>query len=137
MGPLPVTLTGKQYIILAVDFFTKYTKAIAVEEADVQTVVKFIYSNIICRHGVPNEITSDHETEFLNELVREHTISSISVQQHITHKEMDRQNVQIRQSRTFCPKSAKPTILGITILTARFLRFGLSSRNQQNLAHLS
>ena len=30
IGPLPVTLTGKRYIILAVDFFTKYTEAIAV-----------------------------------------------------------------------------------------------------------
>ena len=59
MGPLPVTLTGKRYIILAVDFFTKYTEAVAVEEADAQTVVKFIHSDIICRHGVPKEITSD------------------------------------------------------------------------------
>ena len=71
MGPLPVTLTGKRYIILAVDFFTKYTEAVAVEEADAQTVVKFIHSDIICRHGVPKEITSDRGTEFLNELVRE------------------------------------------------------------------
>src|SRR5207249_8618498 len=70
IGPLPVSLTGKRYIILAVDFFTKYTEAITTEEADAQTVVKFLYSNIICRHGVPKEITSDRGTEFLNDLVR-------------------------------------------------------------------
>ena len=71
MGPLPVTLGGKRYIILAVDFFTKYTEAVAVEDADAQTVVKFIHTDIICRHGVPKEITSDRGTEFLNELVQE------------------------------------------------------------------
>jgi hypothetical protein len=71
MGPLPVTLSGKRYIILAVDFFTKYTEAVAVEDADAQTVVKFIHTDIICRHGVPKEITSDRGTEFLNELVQE------------------------------------------------------------------
>jgi transposase InsO family protein len=71
MGPLPVTLTGKRYIILAVDFFTKYVEGIAVEDADAQTVVKFLHSDIICRHGVPKEITSDRGTEFLNDLVRE------------------------------------------------------------------
>jgi transposase InsO family protein len=71
MGPLPVTTTSKRYIILAVDFFTKYTEGVAVEEADAQTVVKFLHSDIICRHGVPKEITSDRGTEFLNKLVEE------------------------------------------------------------------
>jgi Integrase zinc binding domain/Integrase core domain len=71
MGPLPVSLTGKRYIILVVDFFTKYTEAVATEEADAQTVVKFLYTDVICRHGVPKEITSDRGTEFLNDLVRE------------------------------------------------------------------
>jgi integrase-like protein len=71
MGPLPRTLTGKRYIILAVDFFTKWVEAEAVEEADAQTVVKFLHSRIICQHGVPQEITSDRGTEFLNDLVKE------------------------------------------------------------------
>src|SRR3954469_10294368 len=71
MRSLPVSLTGKRYIILVVDFFTKYTEAIATEEANAQTVVKFLYTDVIYRHGVPKEITSDRGTEFLNNLVRE------------------------------------------------------------------
>ena len=71
MGPMPITQTGKRYIILAVDFFTKYVEAIAVEDADAQNVAKFIHTDIICRHGVPKEITSDRGTEFLNDLVQE------------------------------------------------------------------
>ena len=69
MGPLPRTITGKRYIVLAIDFFTKWIEAEALEEADAQTIVKFIHSKIICQHGVPKEITSDRGTEFLNELV--------------------------------------------------------------------
>src|SRR5437588_6123438 len=42
-----------------------------VEDADAQTIIKFIYSDIICRHGVPKQIMSDRGTEFLNELVEE------------------------------------------------------------------
>ena len=53
------------------DFFTKWIEGIAVEDADVQTITKFIYSDIICRHGVPKQIMSDQGTEFLNELVEE------------------------------------------------------------------
>ena len=71
MGPLPQTLTGKRYIILAIDFFTKWPEAVAVEEADAQAVVKFLHQDIICRHGVPSQITSDRGTEFLNDLVTE------------------------------------------------------------------
>jgi hypothetical protein len=71
MGPLPRTLTGKRYIVLAIDFFTKWIEAEAIEEADAQTVVKFIHSKIVCQHGVPEQITSDRGTEFLNELVQE------------------------------------------------------------------
>src|SRR6201985_523304 len=71
MGPLPRTITGKRYIVLAMDFFTKWPEAEAVEEADAQTIVKFLHTNIITRHGVPKEITSDRGTEFLNTLVTE------------------------------------------------------------------
>jgi transposase InsO family protein len=71
MGPLSVTTTNKRYIILAVDFFTKYTKAVTVEEANAQAVAKFLHSDIICRHGVPKEITSDRGIEFLNKLMEE------------------------------------------------------------------
>jgi hypothetical protein len=71
MGPLPVTATGKRYIILAIDFFTKYMEGVAVEEADAQTVAQFLHSDIIARHGVPKEVTSDRGTEFLNQLVKE------------------------------------------------------------------
>jgi transposase InsO family protein len=81
MGPLPVTDTGKRYIILSVDFFTKYLEGVAVEEADAQTVAQFIYQDIICRHGVPQQVTSDRGTEFNNELVQE--LSRTYRMQHI------------------------------------------------------
>src|SRR5205807_1815332 len=80
MGPLPVTRNGKRYIILAVDFFTKYLEGIAVDEVDAQTVAQFIHSDIICRHGVPKELTSDRGTEFVNNLIEE-----LSRTYHIKH----------------------------------------------------
>src|SRR3954453_6060432 len=66
MSSLPITKSGKRYIILAMDFFTKYTEVITTEEADAQTVIKFLHSDIICRHEVSKEIISDRGTEFLN-----------------------------------------------------------------------
>ena len=71
MGLLPRIITGKRYIVLTIDFFTKWVEAESLEEADAQTIVKFIHSKVVCQHGVPKEITSDRGTEFLNKLVQE------------------------------------------------------------------
>ena len=70
MGPLPVTLSDKRYIVVAVDHFTKWIEARALEEADAQSIASFIYDDIICRHGVPKIISSDRGSEFINEFIQ-------------------------------------------------------------------
>ncbi len=44
-------------------------EARALEEADAQSIAVFIHDDIICRHGVPEKLTSDRGTEFVNELI--------------------------------------------------------------------
>jgi transposase InsO family protein len=70
MGPLNITPNGKRYIVLAIDHFTKYIEARALEDADAQSIAIFIHDDIICRHGVPKILTSDRGTEFVNELIQ-------------------------------------------------------------------
>src|SRR6201985_2290212 len=70
VGPLPRTLRGNRYIVVAVDYLTKYLEARALLLADALSIVPFIYEDIICRHGIPLELISDRGTEFVNELVR-------------------------------------------------------------------
>ena len=71
MGPLPRTMTGKRYIVLAIDWLTKWPEAQAIETADAQTIAVFIHERIICQHGPPQQITSDRGTEFCNDLITE------------------------------------------------------------------
>jgi Integrase zinc binding domain/Integrase core domain len=81
MGPLPRTPTGHRYIIVAIDHFTKWVEATATETADAQTITKFLYEDIICRHGIPTLLTSDRGTEFINELVT--SLTSVYKIRHI------------------------------------------------------
>ena len=69
MGPLPRTLTGKRYIVVAIDHFTKWPEAQALEEADASSIAQFLYEDVICRHGVPVKMTTDRGSEFVNDLI--------------------------------------------------------------------
>jgi len=66
IGPLP---RGKRYVIVATDLFTKWVEARSLTEADAQSIAAFLHEEIICRHGIPEKITSDQGTEFVNEMI--------------------------------------------------------------------
>jgi hypothetical protein len=62
--PLPITSNGNRYIIITMNYFTKWP--IAIPNIKAETVAKFIYEQIICRHGILQEILSDQGTSFIN-----------------------------------------------------------------------
>ena len=68
MGPFPPSF-GNMYILLAVDYVSKWVEAVACSRNDANTVVSFLQKNILSRFGTPRTIISDGEailqTEFL------------------------------------------------------------------------
>ncbi|GBC28728.2 retrovirus-related Pol polyprotein from transposon 412 [Rhizophagus irregularis DAOM 181602=DAOM 197198] len=70
IGPLPRTEEGNKYIVVAIDFFTKWPEAKAIKEANAKEISKFIYEEIICRHGCPKKILTDNGSEFNNQLTK-------------------------------------------------------------------
>ena len=73
VGPLPESKNGNRYIVVAVDYFTKWSEARALKEATAKEVSRFIYEDIICRHGCPKRILSDRGTHFNNQLIKDLT----------------------------------------------------------------
>ena len=55
------------------DYFTKWPEARAIKEATADEVAKFIYEDIICRHGCPYKILSDRGSHFNNQIIKELT----------------------------------------------------------------
>ncbi|CAG8617896.1 1501_t:CDS:1 [Paraglomus brasilianum] len=70
VGPLPRTQNGNEYLVVAVDYLTKWPEARALPNKQADTVASFIVDDIICRHGVPKELTTDQGTEYKNQLLR-------------------------------------------------------------------
>ena len=69
VGPLSITPTGNRYIVVATEYLTKWSEARAIQDTKATTIAKFIYEEIICRHGCPKVLLSDQGTPFCNELV--------------------------------------------------------------------
>eukprot|EP00253_Pinus_taeda_P032452 PITA_32452 len=64
---------GHAYIILVVDYFTKWAEAMPTFSANGKTVAIFIFNHIIARFSVPQAIITDHGSHFRNIMMTELT----------------------------------------------------------------
>jgi len=69
-GPLELTENGNRYIIIATCLLSKYVEMRALPKADAYNVGKFIYEDIICRHGAVRYLCSDRGTVFLSDVIQ-------------------------------------------------------------------
>ena len=65
MGPFPNSFEN-QYILVAVDYVSKWVEAIPSRTNDNKVVIKFLKENIFSRFGTPHAIISDNGTHFCN-----------------------------------------------------------------------
>ena len=65
MGPFPAS-NGNTYILLAVDYVSKWVEAQATKFNDSKTVAAFLQKTIFTRFGVPKAILSDRGVHFVN-----------------------------------------------------------------------
>ena len=67
MGPFPSSF-GNIYILLAVDYVSKWVEATACPRNDATIVVGFIQRNILSKFGAPRTIISDKGSHFSNKV---------------------------------------------------------------------
>ncbi len=70
VGPLPITREENRYIVVAMDYFSRWPEARPLKTANAETVAMFLYEEIICRFGTPRILQSDRGTHFVNELIQ-------------------------------------------------------------------
>lgn len=62
--PFPLAATQLKFLIVVVDYFTKWVEAEALPRIMTEWVRQFYWRNIICRFGLPGIIISDKDTQF-------------------------------------------------------------------------
>jgi hypothetical protein len=64
LGPLPPAQGNLKYVVVVVEYFSKWIEAKPLATITLATVQKFFWQNIVCRFGVPKAITVDNGTQF-------------------------------------------------------------------------
>ena len=60
--------SGHEFILVAIDYFTKWVEVASYARLTSAKVASFIRSHIICRHGVPHEFIFDRGSHFRAEV---------------------------------------------------------------------
>nr|GEV58301.1 reverse transcriptase domain-containing protein [Tanacetum cinerariifolium] len=79
MGPFPSS-KGNKYILVTVDYLSKWVEAKALPTNDARVVVKFLKS-LFSRFGIPQAIISDRGTHFCND-----QFTRVMIKYEVTHQ---------------------------------------------------
>ncbi|KAL2242652.1 UNVERIFIED_CONTAM: Retrovirus-related Pol polyprotein from transposon [Sesamum indicum] len=83
LGPFPTARSQKKFIVVAVEYFSKWVEAEAVAKVTEGHMIEFIWKNIICRFGVPRILISDNGTQFQGKKITS-WCKELKIQQHFT-----------------------------------------------------
>ena len=71
LGPLPIGKGQCKFIIVAVDYFTKWAEAEPLATITEQKIGNFLWRAVICRFGIPRALVSDNGKQFDNAKFRD------------------------------------------------------------------
>ena len=67
----PKTSNGHHFILVVIDYFTKWVEVASCSSVTRSVVVRFIKKEIICRYGLPRKIITDNATNLNNKMMKE------------------------------------------------------------------
>ena len=70
-GPFPVTASGNRFVLVAMDYFTKWPEAYAIPNHEATTVARALVDGFFTRFGMPKELHSDQGREFESKVFQE------------------------------------------------------------------
>jgi len=82
-GPFPTSKRGNHYLLVFVDYATRFVEATAIPTQSAEDCAKAIIETIILRYGPPQHLISDRGTQFTSDLVKNIT-AILHVQGHLS-----------------------------------------------------
>lgn len=107
VGPLAETPSGMKYMIVAVDYLTKWPIAKAVKEITAETTAQFIQEEIVAVYGAPSHLVTDRGANYFSEYLQTY-LKSIQCNQRFSTSRRPQSNGQVeRLNNTLVQTMAK------------------------------
>ncbi|GJZ91538.1 reverse transcriptase domain-containing protein [Tanacetum coccineum] len=96
-GPFPEAQGKVKFLIVAIDYFTKWIEAKPVATITESQVKKFVWDNIVCRFGLPGEIISDNGKQFRDNPFKD-WCEKLNIKQRFTSVKHPQTNGQVERA---------------------------------------
>ena len=70
MGPFLIEVRQLKFLVVGIDYFTKWVEAEALATITKKNIRSFVWRNIICRFGIPRILVSNNRKQFDNSAFR-------------------------------------------------------------------
>ena len=64
MGPLPRGNGGVRFVVVAVDYFTKWVEVEALVNITAKSIERFLWKNMVCQYGILHAFVTDNGKQF-------------------------------------------------------------------------
>jgi hypothetical protein len=64
VGPMPVGKGGQKFLVVAVDYFTKWAEAEALAAITTTNITSFLWKSVVCRFRIPHAFVTDNDKQF-------------------------------------------------------------------------
>jgi hypothetical protein len=71
MGPLPVLENGYRYLLVTMDYFSKWPEVYPIPNQEARTVANALVREFFCRFAIPKELHSDQGRNFESNLLKD------------------------------------------------------------------
>ncbi|CAF1158517.1 unnamed protein product, partial [Adineta ricciae] len=102
MGPFPATFRQKRYLLVIVDYFTRWVELFPLRSTTSKDIADILTNEIFSRYGLPKHIVSDNGPQFVSNLFQ-NFCETLGIQQNLTANYHPQSNMTERVNRTLKP----------------------------------
>ena len=111
MRPFPTAIRQLKFLVVGIDYFTKWVEAEALATITEKNILSFISRCIICRFGIPRVLVSDNGKQFDNDSFRD-ICSQLGIRNHYSSPPHPQANRQVEVTNRSLLKIIKTRLQG-------------------------
>jgi hypothetical protein len=111
MGPFPIGRRQLKFLVVAIDYFTKWVEAKPLATITKRNIQNFVWKAVICQFGIPRVLVSDNGKQFDNPRFRKFS-QELGIHNHYSFPSHPQANGQVKVTNRFLLKLIKTQLKG-------------------------